>query len=340
MRDLSDMIDRFARTDEPVLITGESGTGKELAARAIHQRSSRSGGPFVAVNCAAIPASLIASELFGHEKGAFTGALARTRGQVEHANGGTLFLDEIGDMPVGLQGYLLRFLQEGKIVRVGGRETIDVNARIVAATNVRLRPAISDGRFREDLYYRLNVLALEIPPLRERPDDIAILADHFLRQAVAQYGREVGGFEAGAMEVLRHYHWPGNVRELMSTVRRAVVISRASLIAPCDLIGLEAGTPPRGFGGNQAVEAPPAAPAPRPIPGSPEERATLLKTLAETRENIALTARELGVSRVTLYRMLRRHDIVPSRGFNATPGVAGVEWDGDAQDHPDPSPAR
>src|SRR3954451_3937626 len=149
IRHLTDMIERFARTDEPVLITGESGTGKELAARAIHQRSPRAAGPFAAVNCAAIPPNLIASELFGYEKGAFTGATARTKGQVETANGGTLFLDEIGDMPIELQGYLLRFLQEGQIVRVGGREPINVNVRIVAATNVRLRPAISEGRFRE-----------------------------------------------------------------------------------------------------------------------------------------------------------------------------------------------
>ena len=156
MRHVSEMIVRFARTDEPVLITGESGTGKELAARAIHDRSLRRDGPFVAVNCAAFPSTLVASELFGYEKGAFTGAAARTKGQIEHANGGTLFLDEIGDMPVDLQGHLLRFLQDGQIVRVGGREAIHVDVRIVAATNVRLRQAIADGRFREDLYYRLQ----------------------------------------------------------------------------------------------------------------------------------------------------------------------------------------
>ena len=328
MRQLTDMIDRFARTDEPVLITGESGTGKELAARAIHQRSSRVAGPFVAVNCAAIPASLIASELFGYEKGAFTGAVARAKGQVEHANGGTLFLDEIGDMPMELQGYLLRFLQEGQIVRVGGHQAIDVDVRVVAATNVRLRQAIAENRFREDLYYRLNVLALELPPLRDRPDDIEELASHFLREAAEQFGRMVAGFDPEALDVLRHYHWPGNVRELMSTIRRAVVIGRTPVIARSDLIGLE-----KASGDQHAVTAPiastaQAGPNPRPLPGSSEERATLMNALVATRENIALTARELGVSRVTLYRMLRRHGIVPSRGFNAPPGVASTELDG------------
>jgi transcriptional regulator with PAS, ATPase and Fis domain len=342
MRHLGDMIDRFARTDEPVLITGESGTGKELAARAIHQRSSRADGPFAAVNCAAIPATLIASELFGHEKGAFTGAVARTRGQVEHAHGGTLFLDEIGDMPVELQGYLLRFLQEGQIVRVGGHQAIDVNVRIVAATNVRLRQAISEGRFREDLYYRLNVLALELPPLRDRTADIEELAWHFLTEAASHFGREVTGFEPEAMDVLRRYHWPGNVRELMSVVRRAVVIGHDRTIARSDLIGLEqlGGLETRGAGSlapADTAQSTQVAASPRPVPGSPEERAVLLNVLAATGENIALTARELGVSRVTLYRMLRRHGVVPSRGFNAAPGIAAAELDQIAvQAHSDP----
>jgi transcriptional regulator with PAS, ATPase and Fis domain len=222
MRHASEMIARFARTDEPVLITGESGTGKELAARAIHDRSPRHNGPFVAVNCAAFPSTLVASELFGYEKGAFTGAAARTKGRIEHADGGTLFLDEIGDMPVDLQGHLLRFLQDGRIVRVGGREAIHVNVRIVAATNVRLRQAIAEARFREDLYYRLNILAVRMPPLRERPEDILLLAHHALHQAAAHFGREVTGFAPEAIEALHRHDWPGNVRELMAVVRRAV----------------------------------------------------------------------------------------------------------------------
>jgi transcriptional regulator with PAS, ATPase and Fis domain len=312
MRHVSEMIERFARTDEPVLVTGESGTGKELAARAIHERSRRPTGPFVAVNCAAIPSTLVASELFGYEKGAFTGAHARTKGQIEHANGGTLFLDEIGDMPLDLQGHLLRFLEERQIVRVGGRETINVDVRVVAATNVRLKEAIGEGRFREDLYYRLNILTLPLPPLRERPEDIALLSRHFLREAAARYDRPVIELAPEAMEALLANPWPGNVRELMAVIRRAVVIADGPAIMPGDLIGLE--KPPTPM-------APPSyAPAPaRPEPGSDDERLALLDALGATSENVTLTARHLGVSRVTLYRMLRRHDIELSRGLKAPP---------------------
>jgi transcriptional regulator with PAS, ATPase and Fis domain len=305
---VAEMIKRFVRTDEPVLITGESGTGKELAARAIHETSRRSQGPFVAVNCAAIPSNLVASELFGYEKGAFTGANVRTKGQIEHANGGTLFLDEIGDMPVDLQGHLLRFLQDGQIVRVGGREAINVDVRIVAATNVRLRQAIAEGRFREDLYYRLNVLALHLPPLRERPEDIDQLARHFLREAGNDFGREVADFEPAALDALRSHNWPGNVRELQSMVRRAVVIGDGSLVAVGDLVGL---------GETHSAYNAPAKPLPRP--GSHEERSALLDALTRTQENVTLTAQELGVSRVTLYRMLRRHSINLSRGLKEPP---------------------
>jgi transcriptional regulator with PAS, ATPase and Fis domain len=310
MRYAVELIERFARTDEPVLITGESGTGKELAARAIHDRSLRREGPFVAVNCAALPSTLVASELFGYEKGAFTGAQARTKGQIEHANGGTLFLDEIGDMPVDLQGHLLRFLQDGEIVRVGGREVVRVDVRIVAATNVRLRQAIAEGRFREDLYYRLNILALLMPPLRERPEDIAQLAHHALDQAAAQFHREATGFAPEAMDALRHHDWPGNVRELMAAVRRAVVIGDTPVVTLADLAGLSEASPR------------PVANVMRPLPGSNEERAVLIEALSGTQENITLTAQELGVSRVTLYRMLRRHSIMLSRGLRAPP-VAG-----------------
>src|SRR5579871_4549040 len=221
MRQIAEMLERYAKTDEPVLITGESGTGKELAARAIHRNSRRHASRFVAVNCAAIPFNLISSELFGYEKGAFTGAIARTKGQIEHADGGTLFLDEIGDMPVDLQGHLLRFLQDGQVVRVGGREAITVDVRIIAATNVRLRQAITEGRFREDLYYRLNILTLAMPPLRERPEDIELLANYFLRQVAKQFDRVITGFTSEALNALQHHNWPGNVRELMAVIRRA-----------------------------------------------------------------------------------------------------------------------
>jgi transcriptional regulator with PAS, ATPase and Fis domain len=314
MRHVHEMLDRYAKTDEPVLITGESGTGKELAARAIHQNSKRHAGRFVAINCAAIPSSLIASELFGYEKGAFTGAVARTKGQIEHAHGGTLFLDEIGDMPMDLQAHLLRFLQEGQIVRVGAREATKVDVRVVSATNVRLRLAMAEGRFREDLYYRLGILMLSLPPLRERPEDIEPLARHFLRQATVQFNRNTIDFTPDAIDALCQHAWPGNVRELMSVIRRTVVISNGPVIAATNLIGL--GDPDR------TPFVPPAAV--RPLPGSEGERLALIGALKRTQENIAETARELSVSRVTLYRMLNRHAISLTRGFKTAPGRAGL----------------
>ncbi len=306
MRRVAALVRRFEQTDEPVLITGESGTGKELLARAIHDGSRRSQGVFVALNCAAIPPGLVASELFGYEKGAFTGAAARSLGQIEYANGGTLFLDEIGDMPIDLQGHLLRFLQEGQIRRVGGRETIGLDVRIVSATNVRLSQAIAEGRFREDLFYRLNVLTLPVPPLRERPEDITPLAYHFLRVAERDFNRDVAGFSPDAMAALRRYRWPGNVRELMSVVRRAVVVGDGKLIEIMALIGLD-------------DDQTPAPMTSAPKPGSPEERTVLLAMLERMGENITSTADALSVSRVTLYRMLRRHDIVLKRGLAEAP---------------------
>lgn len=311
MRQVAALLARFGQTDEPVLITGESGTGKELLARAIHDGSARARGPFVAVNCAAIPSGLVASELFGYERGAFTGAAARSVGQIEYANGGTLFLDEIGDMPIDLQAHLLRFLQEGQIRRVGGRETITLNVRIVSATNVRLAQAIAEGRFREDLYYRLNVLTLPVPPLRDRPDDIPQLALHFLRLAARDFNRPVEGFAPTAMATLRRYRWPGNVRELMSVVRRAVVIGDGPLVQPDTLIGLD----------DRLDSPPPAAAALRP--GSAEERTALVQALEQMQENITSTAEALHVSRVTLYRMLRRHGIVLKRGLAPAPVARG-----------------
>jgi transcriptional regulator with PAS, ATPase and Fis domain len=320
MRRVAALVRRFEQTNEPVLITGESGTGKELLARAIHDGSRRARGPFVAVNCAAIPPGLVASELFGYEKGAFTGAMARTIGQIEYAKGGTLFLDEIGDMPVDLQGHLLRFLQEGQIRRLGGRETIALDVRIVSATNVRLRQAIAEGRFREDLFYRLNVLTLPVPPLRERPEDIAPLAYHFLRTAARDFTRPLDGFSPDAMAALRRYRWPGNVRELMSVVRRAVVIGDGALIDTSALIGLDERSMGMPSGDAPANTPLPEAPAPStPKPGSSEERAVLLTTLDRMGENVTSTADALRVSRVTLYRMLRRHGIVLKRGMAEAP---------------------
>ena len=306
MQHVTALVRRFEQTDEPILITGESGTGKELVARAIHDGSRRSGGPFVALNCAAIPPGLVASELFGYEKGAFTGASARSPGQIEFANGGTLLLDEIGDMPISLQGHLLRFLQERQIRRVGGRETITLNVRVVSATNVRLPLAIAEGRFREDLFYRLNVLTLSIPPLRERPDDIIPLACHFLDIARRDFNREVEGFAPDATSALQRYRWPGNVRELMSVVRRAVVVGDGKRIEAAALIGLD-----------EQVERSPVPGVPKP--GSAEERTLLLEALERMGENVTSTADVLRVSRVTLYRMLRRHGIVLKRGLAEAP---------------------
>jgi transcriptional regulator with PAS, ATPase and Fis domain len=311
------MLQRFVQNDDPVLITGESGTGKELAARAIHQNSARRAGPFVAVNCAAIPASLVASELFGYEKGAFTGAAARTRGQLEHADGGTLFLDEIGDMPIELQGHLLRFLQESQIVRVGGREPVTLNVRIVSATNVRLRHAVAEGRFREDLYYRLNVMNIRLPPLRERRDDIELLARHFLLEAARDFNRPFTGFGPAALDRLRAHDWPGNVRELRSVVRRAAVIGEVPLIGATDLTEID-----NGWDRPVPTAATPAASCAGRPPGSEAERAALVTALLRTGENITLTAQELGVSRVTLYRMLRRHRIDLQRGLQEVPVMA------------------
>jgi transcriptional regulator with PAS, ATPase and Fis domain len=304
MRHIATLLSRFEHSDDPVLITGESGTGKELLAREIHDRSHRAAQAFVAVNCSAIPAGLVASELFGYEKGAFTGAAARGIGQIELANGGTLFLDEIGDMPIDLQGHLLRFLQEGQIRRLGGRDVINLNVRIVAATNVRLAEAIADGRFREDLFYRLNVLPLQVPPLRDRPEDIVPLACHFLQKAARDFRRPMQGFTPEALDMLGRHRWPGNVRELMSVVRRSVVVGDGPMIDADALTGLE---------------APPPPPLACPRPGSPEERTMLLETLDRTQENITSAADALRVSRVTLYRMLRRHGINLKRGLAETP---------------------
>jgi DNA-binding NtrC family response regulator len=316
MLEVFDQVRRFATCDVPVLITGESGTGKELVARAIHERSARAGGPYVALNCAAVPATLIASELFGYEKGAFTGATQRKHGHIEHAHRGTLFLDEIGDMPIDLQGLLLRFLQEGEILRVGGRQPIKVDVRVVAATNVRLREAIAAGKLREDLYYRLNVLALQLPALRERDGDIEVLATYFLRRIAQELGRELHGFAPAALAAMLAYPWPGNVRELIATLRRAAVLANGPLIELADL-RLET---------HPAATRPPAAARParprgtlRPKPGSDGERDTILQALQESRFNITRAAQLLGVARATLYRMLQRNRIELAQHYLVQP---------------------
>ncbi len=229
------MLHKVAPSPATVLLLGESGTGKELFARALHQLSPRKGQPFVAINCAAIPESLLESELFGHERGAFTGATALKPGRFERADGGTLFLDEVGELPPGVQAKLLRVLQEATFDRVGGLKPITVDVRIVAATNADLGRLVRERRFREDLYFRLNVFPIVVPPLRERPEDIPILAQHFLRRFAAELRREVRGFAEGAMGALVRYRWPGNVRELENCIERAMILCGGDQIQAADL---------------------------------------------------------------------------------------------------------
>ncbi len=230
MRDVYEQIAQVAPSSATVLIRGESGTGKELVAHAIHYNSPRSSKPFVKVNCAALPESLIESELFGHEKGAFTGAVTRKRGRFEMAEGGTLFLDEIGDLSPAMQVKLLRVLQEREFERVGGTETIKVNVRLITATNVDLEQAVSEGRFRSDLYYRLNVFSIYLPPLRERKTDILLLADHFLEKYGGQNGKRIKRISTPAIDMLMSYHWPGNVRELENVIERATLVCESNVI--------------------------------------------------------------------------------------------------------------
>jgi DNA-binding NtrC family response regulator len=235
MQDLYKMIGRVAPTDTTVLIAGESGTGKELVARAIHQHSLRADGSWVALNCAAIPEPLLESELFGYEKGAFTGAIERKPGSFEEASGGTLFLDEAGELPLAVQAKLLRALQEREIRRLGGRESLPIDVRIIAATNRDLESAVARGEFREDLYYRLNVIHLHLPPLRARQEDIPLLAQHFLTRYSRELERPIGGFAPEALDALAAHAWPGNVRELENTIKQALMTCRGYLITVEDL---------------------------------------------------------------------------------------------------------
>ncbi|MHA1600886.1 MAG: sigma-54 interaction domain-containing protein [Alphaproteobacteria bacterium] len=320
MRATFETIRRFAPTETPVLITGESGTGKELAALAIHERSARAAGPFIPINCAGLPPTLIGSELFGHEKGAFTGAYQRKIGRIESAQGGTVFLDEIGDLPLELQPHLLRFLQEKTIDRVGGNRPIKVDVRVVAATNMNLTKAIKEGRFREDLFYRLNVLTLAMPPLRERGDDIDLLSTFFLQKFAEEMNRPVQGFDPAAIRQLRLYGWPGNVRELVSCIRRAVVMSDEPNITARDLgfpLGMQHGGPARpaalpGAVNGHATPCPPDKHVTLRQAKREAEFSLLRGTLEQNGQNIKQTAEVLGVSRVTLYRLLKDHGISTS----------------------------
>jgi DNA-binding NtrC family response regulator len=295
MKSLRRDLAKIAGVDACALITGETGTGKELAARAIHQLSSRRDRPFVAINCVSLPPSLIHAELFGFEKGAFTGAHQRTVGHIEAARGGTIFLDEVGDLHPDLQAVLLRFLEQQAVRRVGGREEIHVDARILAATNVDLESAIKQGKFREDLYYRLNVLRVNTPPLREHGDDIETLALTFLDRHVDDNHTRLRGYTRSALRALRAHSWPGNVRELLNRIRRAIVMCDGQLITPHDLcLDLETSEQPMLNLDAARYEA---------------EKNTLLAALRQTGWNARKSADLVGVSRATFYRLLERHGL-------------------------------
>ena len=293
MQKVFEIIRRVAKSDISVLIVGESGTGKELIAGALHRQGDRADGPFVAINCGAIPEMLLESELFGHEKGAFTGAHARRKGRIESAHGGTLFLDEIGELYPALQVKLLRVLQERCIERVGGRETIAVDARVVAATNIDLQLAMAEGRFREDLYYRLNTITVSVPPLRDRGADILMLAERFLRNIATGAKKKLPGFTKEAKMSIDRYNWPGNVRELENRIKRAVAMSDGPKVTPEDL-QLEGAL--GNFTGNTLRQAREAV-----------EKELIQRTLEKTRGNITRAAVELGVSRPTLHEMISRY---------------------------------
>ncbi|NOZ25933.1 MAG: PEP-CTERM-box response regulator transcription factor [Nitrospirae bacterium] len=299
MTEIFSTIRKVAPSDVPVLIQGESGTGKELVAKAIHSLSMRKDGPFVPINCGAIPENLLESELFGHEKGAFTGAHAQVQGKVEYAEKGTLFLDEIGELPAGLQVKLLRFLQDKTIQRVGGRVDIHVDTRIVAATNIDISEAIESGRFREDLYYRIGVLTIKLPPLRERGGDIMLLANLFLMKFSEQYRKRLKGFSPASVELLKSYEWPGNVRELENRIQRAVVMSDTQLVEPDDL-----GFTERPFQGVSAFAGMTLREARDRV-----EKEMLVAAIEKNNGNIAKAAGELGISRPTLYDLMKKHGL-------------------------------
>jgi two-component system, NtrC family, response regulator len=294
MREIFGVIQRVAKTDATVLCEGESGTGKELVARAVHQHSPRKSGPFVAINCGAIPETLLESELFGHERGSFTGAHAQRKGKIEMATGGTLFLDEITEMSLPLQVKLLRFLQQREIERVGGREVIPIDVRVVAATNQSLDEALRAGRFREDLYYRLSVVTIHLPPLRERGEDVVVLANAFLRRNAQALKRKVR-FSPEALEAIVKYQWPGNIRELENKVHRAVIMASTRIISSADL----------DLNPSAVIDALPTLREAR----DQSERRLIVNALVRSRGNISRAARVLDISRPTFHDMLVKHSI-------------------------------
>lgn len=294
MQQVAKTVERVANTNATVMILGESGTGKELIATAIHNGSARKAGQLVAINCASIPEQLLESELFGHERGAFTGAVKQTLGKFELANKGTLFLDEIGDMPIALQAKLLRFLQSHKFERVGGRNTLSVDVRVVAATNKPLETLIQSGTFREDLFYRLNEIRIDLPALRQREGDAVLLGKHFLNVYAAQNGRNIRGFSKSAIEAIRSHTWPGNVRELENRVKRAVIMAEGSLISEADL---ELSADPDGRNLNLREHT------------HRLEGALLREAFTVAGGNVSRVAKLMGISRPQVYTLMEAHDL-------------------------------
>jgi DNA-binding NtrC family response regulator len=303
MMDLCDLVKKVSTSDASVLLQGESGTGKELFARAIHSLSERKNGPYIAINCAAIPRELLENELFGSEKGAFTGAAARKMGKFEIANGGTVFLDEIGDMDIALQAKLLRVLQHKNFERLGGTKTVDVDVRVIAATNMELQELIRQKRFREDLYYRLSVFPLQIPPLRERPDDVPALADYFVAKYCRDMKKAMKSFTKEALALLQKYHWPGNVRELENTIERAIILAENKKITPdhlairlrrTDEIRLREGAGLKEIGAHAQAQA---------------ERGTIIRVLKDVRGNKRKCSKILKIDYTTLFDKMKRYDI-------------------------------
>jgi two-component system response regulator HydG len=300
MRDVYDLIQSLSASDASAIITGESGTGKELAARTIHRLSKRADGPFIAVNSAAIPETLIESEVFGHEKGAFTGAVGTRPGCFELASGGTLFLDEIGEMPLQLQPKLLRVLEDGKVRRLGGKQEFEFDVRVIAATNQDPRTAIAEGRLREDLYYRLTVFTVHLPPLRDRKEDIPLLAQHFIAEFNKKHTANVEALRNDALEMLMSYSWPGNVREFRNVMERALILARGEWIETIHLpVDLRHPTP----------ESSTKIVLPLGITAAEAERELILKTLEKTNHNKAEAARQLGLDVKTIRNKLKSYKI-------------------------------
>jgi nitrogen regulation protein NR(I) len=333
MQQVFKMVGRVSHSDAPVMITGESGSGKELVARAIHHYSSRSAQPFIAINCAAIPENLLESELFGHEKGAFTGAASQRIGRFEQSNGGTLFLDEIGDMPLGVQSKILRVLQEGEFSRVGGNATVKTDVRIIAATNKTLEQEVAKKHFREDLFYRLNVVRIHLPPLRQRKEDVNLLAEYFLKKIATQKHLPQLKLSEEAVRMMEEYPWPGNVRELENTIQRACVLATSDVLLPKDIPLGFAAQPPDGDADSSPVTAANNSPVKPTLETAVEilldaastdrtlqllpwlEREFTLFAMKRTKGNQVKAAKLLGVTRATLRKRIERYGITKELNF-------------------------